>query len=102
MEEIDFMKITVVGAGVLGGYYGALMARAGYDVHFYIRSGVEEVRKKGWVVESIQGNFTENVQVYDDLVEIGESDVIILAAKTTVNHSLIKQLHPLVNKKVFL
>ena len=31
------MRIAVVGAGGIGGYYGALLARAGHDVVFIAR-----------------------------------------------------------------
>jgi tRNA A37 threonylcarbamoyladenosine dehydratase len=35
---LDVMKIAVVGCGAVGSYYGAMLSRAGQDVHFLLRS----------------------------------------------------------------
>ena len=47
------MKIAVVGAGGIGGYFGALLAAAGEDVHFIVRShSVPVLREQGITIES--------------------------------------------------
>jgi 2-dehydropantoate 2-reductase len=53
------MRILVVGAGALGGYFGARLIEAGRDVTFLVRAGrAEELRRSGLVVRSTHGNAT--------------------------------------------
>ena len=37
-------RIGVIGTGAIGGFYGVMLARAGYDVHFLLRSEYEAVK----------------------------------------------------------
>ncbi|MEZ4549025.1 MAG: 2-dehydropantoate 2-reductase N-terminal domain-containing protein [Desulfobacterales bacterium] len=39
------MKIGIIGTGVVGGYYGALLARSGFDVNFLLRSDLISVKQ---------------------------------------------------------
>ena len=41
---------AVIGTGALGGFYGAMLHRAGIAVHFLLHSDYEHVRKNGLVV----------------------------------------------------
>ena len=41
------VSIAVIGAGAVGGYYGALLARAGHDVRFLMRGDLAAVRRDG-------------------------------------------------------
>ena len=51
------MRIAVMAAGALGGYFGARMAAAGHDVFFIARgSNLEAIKKDGLKVESVLGN----------------------------------------------
>ncbi len=49
--------IAIVGAGAVGGYYGARLAQAGHDVHFLLRADYEAVRTRGLDVRSCDGDF---------------------------------------------
>lgn len=51
------MKIAIVGAGALGLYYGALLQRAGEDVHFLLRRDFEAIVRNGLKVFSTDGDF---------------------------------------------
>ncbi|NIP92760.1 MAG: 2-dehydropantoate 2-reductase, partial [Akkermansiaceae bacterium] len=42
--------------GAVGSYYGGRLAAAGEEVKFLLRSGLEEVRRHGWRVESAAGD----------------------------------------------
>ena len=47
------MRVLVIGAGALGGYYGARLVRAGGDVTFLVRAGrAEQLRRNGLQVVS--------------------------------------------------
>ncbi|MGY4370816.1 ketopantoate reductase [Bradyrhizobium sp. LB1.3] len=52
------MRVLVIGAGALGGYYGACLVRAGADVTFLVRSGrAEQLRRDGLRIVSPHGDF---------------------------------------------
>ena len=88
-------KFAVIGAGALGGLYGGMLARAGADVHFLMRSDAQHVRSHGLRVDSILGDFhLPNVNVYTSADAMPACDVTILALKTTQNHLLAKLLPP--------
>jgi len=51
------MKILVLGAGAIGGYYGARLAEGGADVTFLVRAKRrEQIVRDGLVIESPLGN----------------------------------------------
>jgi 2-dehydropantoate 2-reductase len=53
------MKILVVGAGGVGGFYGAWLLKAGRDVTFLVRAGrAEQLRERGLEVSGPGGEFT--------------------------------------------
>jgi 2-dehydropantoate 2-reductase len=53
------MRILVVGAGALGGYFGGRLVQAGRDVTFLVRTGrAEELQRNGLVIKSPRGSVT--------------------------------------------
>jgi 2-dehydropantoate 2-reductase len=53
------MRILVVGAGALGGYFGGRLIEAGRDVTFLVRAGrADELKHAGLVIKSPHGNAT--------------------------------------------
>ena len=82
------MKIAVVGCGAVGSYYGAKLAHAGQEVHFLLRSDYEVVRRKGVFVRSPQGDFRVRPRCARSPEEIGPSDLVLIALKTTANDQL--------------
>ena len=51
------MKILILGAGAVGGYWGARLTQAGIDVTFLLREKrAEKVKKEGLVVKSPKGD----------------------------------------------
>jgi 2-dehydropantoate 2-reductase len=89
------MKIAVVGCGALGSYYGAKLCLAGHQVHFLLRSDFEVVRRDGVWIESTAGNFRVRPRSARHPGEIGPSDLVLIALKTTANHALPQLLPPL-------
>jgi 2-dehydropantoate 2-reductase len=78
------VRIAVIGAGAVGGYYGAMLARAGHDVRFLLRRDLEAVRERGWDVRSPRGDFRiENVQAVALPAELGPVDWVICSLKAT-------------------
>lgn len=80
------MKIAIIGAGAVGGYYGALLSRAGADVSFVARGAHRDaIRANGLRIIGVQGDFTVKVAAEDDPKRIGAVDVVIIAVKTYDN-----------------
>ncbi|PLP99171.1 2-dehydropantoate 2-reductase [Cupriavidus pauculus] len=77
------MKILVLGAGGMGGYYGARLIEAGADVTFLVRpQRAEALARHGLRVRSELGNFEGAVRtVVADEVGSGH-DLVLLACKT--------------------
>jgi len=90
------MKIAVVGCGAVGSFYGARLARLGQDVHFLLRSDYEVVRRKGVSIRSPQGDFNVRPKCALSPEEIGTSDLVLVALKTTANNQFSALLPPLV------
>jgi 2-dehydropantoate 2-reductase len=77
------MKITVVGAGGVGGYFGGRLALAGHDVGFVARGPhLDAIRAHGLRVRSTKGDFEAVVRASDDPAEIGPSDVVLFCVKS--------------------
>ncbi len=82
---------AILGTGALGGFYGGLFARAGFETHFLLRSDAEHVRQHGLRVDSIRGDFSipaESIQAYDDPSALPACDVAVVCLKTTQNDQL--------------
>jgi 2-dehydropantoate 2-reductase len=97
------MKIGIVGAGAIGTYYGAKLARAGSDVHFLMRGDLSEVRRNGIFVKGDGENFrVEKVNAHSSTNEIGPCDLVIIAVKATSNAEIVDLVPPLLQKKTLL
>jgi 2-dehydropantoate 2-reductase len=92
------MHIAIVGAGGLGGYFGGLLARAGYTVTFIARGEhLRAIRSYGLTVHSVHGNFeVRPARATDDPAEAGPVDLTIFAVKTYDTDSAAEQMRPLV------
>ncbi len=103
MRDMEHSKIAVVGAGAVGCYYGGLLARAGYNVHFLMRSGLEAVRADGLtIVTRGEALHLKVVQAAGCAEEIGQCDLVIIALKATANAALEYILPPLLGPKTAL
>ena len=92
------MRIAIVGAGAVGGYFGARLARSGQDVAVVARGAhLEAIRRAGIQVKSAAlGDFEARVTASADPADIGPVDLVILAVKTYDNPTALPLLAPLV------
>src|SRR6266849_7654743 len=76
-------KFVVFGAGGVGGYFGAVLARAGYSVAFIARGAhLEAIRRSGLHIRSPKGDFNVTpAQVTDNPADVGLVDVVLLGVK---------------------
>ncbi len=91
------MRILVLGAGGIGGYYGARIQKAGGDVTFLVRPArAEQLRKDGLRVSSPLGDVqvTPKVVTRDTLNE--HFDVIIVSCKAYDLESAMDSIAPAV------
>jgi 2-dehydropantoate 2-reductase len=76
------MKIAVIGAGAVGGYFGGRLASSGSEVVFLVRGKTLEALRAGPLrVQSIGGDFEVEVRATDDPAEVGEVDAVLVAVK---------------------
>ncbi|MFT3780348.1 MAG: 2-dehydropantoate 2-reductase [Ottowia sp.] len=77
------MKILILGAGAIGGYYGARLIEAGVDVTFLVREKrAEALRTQGLVVKSELGDFNATVNTISSHDLRPNYDLVLLACKT--------------------
>ena len=77
------MRIVVVGAGGIGGYFGGRLAEGGADVTFLVRGAtLDALRTRGVRVDSINGDVNlAKVNATDDASTIGKADAILICVK---------------------
>ncbi len=91
------VKFGIIGTGAVGGYYGGLLCRYGYETHFLLHSDYDHVREKGLRVDSRDGDFhLRDISVYQRATDMPPCDIVLLALKTTANHVLADVLPPVV------
>ena len=80
------MRFLIAGAGAIGGYIGACMARRGEDVVLFARGPhFHAMKEHGVRVTGSGEDFVVRPEVIDDLENAGKADVIFLGVKA---HSL--------------
>lgn len=76
------MKILILGAGGIGGYFGARLLQAGADVTFLLRDKRKQlIDSAGLQVETPQGNFSVQPPTVTAATLKPEYDLIVLAPK---------------------
>jgi 2-dehydropantoate 2-reductase len=91
------MRIAVIGAGGVGGYFGGKLANAGIDTTFLVRGAtLEALRTRGLRVESVNGDFTlERMQATDDPSAVGIVDAVLVAVKAWQIPEAVANLGPM-------
>ena len=91
------MRIAVVGAGGVGGYFGGRLVEAGEQVVFLARGlQLQALRTTGLTIESPRGNAVLGPQrASDDPAELGRVDAVLLCVKTWQLADTVPALHPL-------
>lgn len=91
------MRICFVGAGAVGGFYGALLARTGHTISFIARGAHRDaINANGLRVIGPLGDFTVTARAESDPARIGPVDVVVHTVKTYDNAAAIPLIKPLV------
>jgi 2-dehydropantoate 2-reductase len=98
------MRIAVIGAGGVGGYFGGRLAQSGVDTTFLVRGAtLEALRRDGLRVESIRGDFTISpVQATDDPAAIGPVDAVLVAVKAWQIPEAVKNIAPVLGPQTMV
>ena len=88
------MKFLIAGAGAIGAYIGARMARAGQDVTLFARGPhLRAMKEHGVRVKSVEGDFEVHPRFVGTLEEAGPADVVFLGVKAHSLARLVPNLH---------
>ncbi len=92
------MRIVVMGAGAVGGYFGAKLAGAGHDVVFVARGKhLEALRRDGLRVRSSGGELrVEDALFTADAAQAVRADLILLCVKSYDTEGAAELLRPIV------
>lgn len=98
------MKIVVIGAGGVGGYFGARLAEGGEEVTFIARGAHRaEIERSGLTVLSERGNLhLLDVSVTDDIAAVGGADVVLLCTKIWDTPALSKAIAPFLGENALV
>ena len=89
------MKFLIAGAGAIGAYMGACMARAGQDVTLFARGPhLRAMQEHGVRVKSVEGDFEAHPKIAANLEDVSPVDVVFLGVKAHGLTQLGPQLKP--------
>jgi 2-dehydropantoate 2-reductase len=93
------MRVAVLGAGAIGAYVGAALARGGTEVHLIARGdNLEAMRRNGVKVLSDRGDFEAHPPATDDPSEVGPVDFVFLGLKANSYATCGNLLDPLLDE----
>lgn len=93
------MRIAIVGAGGLGGYFGARLIAGGQaDVHFIARGAhLAALHDRGLRIEGPTAITLPHVQATHDPRTIGRADYVLMCVKLWDLEAALEQIRPLVD-----
>jgi 2-dehydropantoate 2-reductase len=94
------MKIVVLGAGGVGGYFGGRLAAAGNDVTFVARGAhLASMRKNGLKITSQCGDLViPEVKAVETVAEAGAADLVLIGVKLWDTEAAAASLRPAADK----
>ena len=92
------MRITIIGSGGVGGYFGARLAQGGCDVSFVARGEhLAALREYGLRVKSELGDIElPDVCVSDDPAALGPADLVLICVKLWDTETAARAVKPIV------
>lgn len=91
------LRIAVVGAGGVGGYFGGRLAKAGIDTTFIVRGAtLDAIRSRGLRVESVDGDFEVRPAATDRPEDAGVVDAVLVATKAWQVPEVAARIRPMI------
>lgn len=96
-------QILMVGAGSVGGFFGARLAKTNPDVSFLLRpKTLAAVKRNGLTIRSADGTFTVRPQAAADVRELPRPDLIVLAVKAYDLDEVLNQIEPVLTDQTVI
>jgi 2-dehydropantoate 2-reductase len=96
-------QILMVGAGSVGGFFGAHLAKNNPNVSFLLRAKtLAEVKQNGLTIRSASGSFTVHPPAASDPRDLPKPDLIILSVKTYDLDEVMAQLDPVMTDQTVI
>ena len=90
------MRVCVYGAGAIGGYLAALLARTGCEVSAIARGAhLQAIRQRGLTLEMAGERIRERVAATDDPGELPRQDYVIVTLKAHAIPGVVAAMQPL-------
>jgi len=98
------MRIAVMGAGAVGGYFGARLAATSNQVAFIARGDhLTALRRDGLAVESYRGNLRIRDALFtDDPTQVGAVDLILFCVKSYDTEPVAQSLGPMMGPETII
>ena len=94
------MRIAVMGAGSIGGYFGGKLSLGGNEVILIARGPhLEAIRGRGLQIVTDDSEFTVGCEATDDPGQVGPVDLVLLTVKTYHNQEAVPAMRPMVGPK---
>ena len=96
-------QILMVGAGSVGGFFGARLAKTNPDVSFLLRpKTLAAVKRNGLTIRSADGTFTVRPQAAADARDLPRPDLIVLAVKAYDLDEVLAQIEPVLTDQTVI
>jgi 2-dehydropantoate 2-reductase len=96
-------QILIVGAGSVGGFFGARLAKQSSTVSFLLRPNtLAAVNRNGLTIRSADGTFTVRPQAASDVRELPRPDLIVLGVKAYDLDEVLNQIEPVLKDKTVI
>ncbi|BDE08034.1 hypothetical protein WPS_33100 [Vulcanimicrobium alpinum] len=98
------MKVTIVGAGAIGGLAGAFMTKAGYDVLLVDRwqEHVDALNRDGLFIDGIRGEMRIPVRAATPETLTGPLEAVLIATKSQHTGDAVREILPLFGPQTFI
>jgi 2-dehydropantoate 2-reductase len=90
------MRFAILGSGAVGGYYGAMLSRAGHNVTFIARGAhLQAIAAKGLEIRSPLGSFVARGTATQHTRDLGHVDCVLVAVKNYDNANALPLMQPI-------
>ncbi|MBJ8080680.1 2-dehydropantoate 2-reductase [Bacillus cereus group sp. N14] len=97
------MRILVLGAGGVGGFFGGRLVEKGEDVTFLVRSKrKQQLEERGLVIRSVNGDFSFQPKLITKEDRTSPFDVILFSTKAYHLNEAIQDLKPFVGENTVI
>lgn len=96
MTQTSFTSTVVVGAGAVGSFYGAMLARAGHPVTLIGREAhVQATLRDGLQLQMAGQMHSVKLAATTDVAAVREADLVLVCVKSTDTEAVARQIAPL-------